>query len=451
MLNVEEAGNAFPRFSMTDIRHYQLAQFSDLAFLDAPGPLPGGFAPLTAAELGIAIDEPGEGFDNGIYRNANAQALVASGTLGGQETIVIAFRGADERTDSITSLQNPNAAYPGFEELVAAVDALAAQPGGVTQVAVTGHSLGGSLTQLFMVNHPAVAGGEVHYFASTTGSPGALIPDGPDARLTNHVVADDPAVLLGENRAAVGDALSGNSLLAEQAADVAAGLFPGLTRQDALDSIPAFTENYENRGETVFLPGKTGGTGQADAVVGVATGDPGQHDISLYIQEMGQLVNRAPGAGALPLFDAGFYLRQNADVAAAGVDAQQHYEAFGWREGRDPNAAFDAAFYLGANPDVAAAGIDPLLHYETFGWREGRDPDAVFDSSAYLGTNTDVAAAGMEPLLHYLLYGWSEGRDPGPGFDTTGYLASNPDVAEAGMNPLLHYMEYGINEGRLIA
>jgi hypothetical protein len=436
---------------MPDIRHYQLARLSDLAFLDAPGALPGGLTPLSAADLPIAIDEPGEGFANGIYRSGTGQALVAHGMLGGQDTIVIAFRGADEREDSIASLQNPNAAYPAFEELIAAVNAVAAQPGGVTQVAVTGHSLGGSLTQMFMASHAPGSNGEVHYFASTTGSPGALIADGPDPRLTNFTVVDDPAVLLGENRAAVGSVLNDNPLLAEQAADVAAGVFPGLTRQDALDSLPTFTVNYENRGETVSLPGRSGAGGLGDPAVEVAVGDPAEHEISLYVEQMAPFAHTPPGAGDLPLFDPNFYLRHNGDVAAAGLPAQLHYETFGWREGRDPSAAFDSSLYLAANPDVAAAGIDPLRHYETYGWHEGRSPNAIFDTPGYLAANPDVAAAGMEPLLHYLLYGWSEGRDPGHGFDTTGYLVSNPDVAEAGINPLLHYLEWGASEGRPIA
>ena len=34
------------------------------------------------------------------------------------------------------------------------------------------------------------------------------------------------------------------------------------------------------------------------------------------------------------LFDEDFYLAQNPDVAAAGVDAYTHFMNTGWREGR---------------------------------------------------------------------------------------------------------------------
>ena len=50
----------------------------------------------------------------------------------------------------------------------------------------------------------------------------------------------------------------------------------------------------------------------------------------------------APPVGDIGgLFDTRFYLARNADVSAAGVSALDHYDTFGWREGRDPNAFFD--------------------------------------------------------------------------------------------------------------
>ena len=66
------------------------------------------------------------------------------------------------------------------------------------------------------------------------------------------------------------------------------------------------------------------------------------------------------------------------------------------------------------NPDVAAAGVDPFQHYETFGWKEGRNPNAYFDVNGYLANYPDVAAAHVNPLDHYDPCGWNEGRDPLP-------------------------------------
>ncbi|WP_428531536.1 Ig-like domain-containing protein [Rhodopila sp.] len=204
-------------------------------------------------------------------------------------------------------------------------------------------------------------------------------------------------------------------------------------------------------------------------------------------------------AGVAPVaeFDAAYYLANNPDVAAAGVDPAEHYATIGWKEGRNPDAFFNTDYYLNQNPDVAAAGIDPLTHYDTIGWKEGRDPSADFSTDKYLQANPDVAAAGIDPLLHYLEYGapegrmafiaqphgvgqqnplvdntyyfaqnpdvraagvnpftqydtfgWHEGRNPDALFNTTYYLQQNPDVAAAGVDPLLHYEQYGWLEGR---
>ncbi|KMO39732.1 5'-nucleotidase [Methylobacterium variabile] len=206
------------------------------------------------------------------------------------------------------------------------------------------------------------------------------------------------------------------------------------------------------------------------------------------------------------LVDDLHYLSRNQDVFRAGVDADAHYAAFGWREGRDPSAFFSTTGYLAANRDVRTAGVNPLEHYDQSGWKEGRDPSAAFDNELYLARNPDVRAAGVDPLAHFLtygqdegrqayaaigkaadvgtaggfdaeyyllsntdvaaaalvlgadgatfarqhyqLYGWKEGRNPNAVFDTKGYLNAYQDVAKANVDPLLHYDLYGYKEGR---
>jgi serralysin len=59
---------------------------------------------------------------------------------------------------------------------------------------------------------------------------------------------------------------------------------------------------------------------------------------------------------------------------------------------------------------VAAAGVNPLEHYEQFGFKEGRNPSAFFHANDYLDANPDVAAAHVNPLDHFLQYGIYEGR-----------------------------------------
>jgi O-antigen biosynthesis protein len=81
-----------------------------------------------------------------------------------------------------------------------------------------------------------------------------------------------------------------------------------------------------------------------------------------------------------PEFDveAAWYLAQNPDLAAAGVDARQHYSHTGMAEGRtwglpaEDELAQQADWYLSQNPDVATAGVAAFEHFLRHGVKEGR-------------------------------------------------------------------------------
>ena len=156
------------------------------------------------------------------------------------------------------------------------------------------------------------------------------------------------------------------------------------------------------------------------------------------------------------LVDDLFYYSRNHDLWNAQTDADAHYHATGWREGRDPNAFFDTDLYLAISPDVRNAGIDPLLHFDQSGWREGRVPSPNFDPAKYLAFYGDVAAANRDPLEHFLRHGAEENRLPfaasvplaANGFDFAYYLLHNPDVAAAGIDPRVHFETIGWQEGR---
>ncbi len=187
-------------------------------------------------------------------------------------------------------------------------------------------------------------------------------------------------------------------------------------------------------------------------------------------------------------FDKNWYLQQNPDVAASGVDPIEHYVRHGAAEGRDPNRKFSTTSYLRNNPDVAASGMNPFRHYVQHGLKEGRigssvpaaadkttgsssagsrrrkavrrpvqdqrsdnqviTQSGVFDSAYYRATYPDVTSTGMAPVDHYLKVGAAEGRNPCAFFDTRYYLESNPDVARSGMNPLVHFCRHGFGELR---
>src|SRR6187399_275140 len=80
------------------------------------------------------------------------------------------------------------------------------------------------------------------------------------------------------------------------------------------------------------------------------------------------------------------------------------------------SSVFDPGFYLAQNPDVAQAGMNPLRHYLTRGAAEGRNPHPLFDGRWYLQQNPEVTAKAINPLVHYLSSGWKEGRSPHPLF-----------------------------------
>ena len=76
--------------------------------------------------------------------------------------------------------------------------------------------------------------------------------------------------------------------------------------------------------------------------------------------------------------EAAWYLAHNPEVAAAGIDAREHYLNYGAAEGRQwglpakDELARQANWYLLQNPDVAAAGADALTHFLEHGAKEGR-------------------------------------------------------------------------------
>ncbi|WP_458097766.1 hypothetical protein [Roseomonas sp. WA12] len=158
-----------------------------------------------------------------------------------------------------------------------------------------------------------------------------------------------------------------------------------------------------------------------------------------------------------PLVDFLFYDGTYRDVALADADVRAHYDAHGWREGRDPNALFSTRGYLNAYGDVRDAEANPLDHYAINGWREGRNPSAAFDTALYARFNPDVVAAGIDPLRHYLMNGDAEGRRAFPaigsgtvqnGFDPLYYKLANPDVTASGLDARAHFETFGSDEGR---
>lgn len=89
---------------------------------------------------------------------------------------------------------------------------------------------------------------------------------------------------------------------------------------------------------------------------------------------------------------------------------------------------FDEEWYLQQNPDVAACGMDPIAHYLLHGAAEGRDPSPLFWSTWYTNQETNPRYRTLNPLLHYILIGGRAGRNPNPLLDEAWYVREHPEL-----------------------
>ncbi|MDP4005828.1 glycosyl transferase, partial [Methylobacterium sp. NEAU K] len=125
------------------------------------------------------------------------------------------------------------------------------------------------------------------------------------------------------------------------------------------------------------------------------------------------------GRDPRPDFSTADYLAARPYLAAAGVNPFLHWiTAQRAQDGaalpkpdtrqaeRLARRLVDGPFYLANNPDLEAAGVDPAAHYMASGWREGREPSPRFDTLAYC-LSRGISYATWNPLVHYVLHGGS--------------------------------------------
>jgi len=150
-------------------------------------------------------------------------------------------------------------------------------------------------------------------------------------------------------------------------------------------------------------------------------------------------------------FDQSYYLSNNADIVVAISQgffgsALQHYNQFGGKELRAPNATFNPSYYAINNPDVlnavsAGTFTNVFAHFQEFGEVENRAPSttyATFDAAGYLTANTDVAAAitagsFASALDHFISFGQTENRS-GSGVTTTIVASGETFVLTTGVD-----------------
>jgi len=189
------------------------------------------------------------------------------------------------------------------------------------------------------------------------------------------------------------------------------------------------------------------------------------------------------------LFDRDYYLRNNPDIAANGLDPLAHYLKQGFRENRRPGMLFDPGFYLSQVHQRDEDSENPLVHYLEQGKERGLSPNVFVDPDYYrlvngssAGSKTDALShfldkdephpPGCSPspyfdahfytttykdyrkhrdnpaaaYLHFLHASEKENRQPSSYFDPPHYLDKNPRLVELGLNPFSHYGTYGAAE-----
>ena len=255
---------------------------------------------------------------------------------------------------------------------------------------------------------------------------------------------------------------------------------------DAADICPA--EHFLRYGRKAGLP-----TTQSEARTRGRAIRAGQGDVALTA--LVNLDRETVAVLAAPHFSASFYLKQNPDVAAAGVDAFWHYIGNGWIEGRAPAPGFDNKWYA-ANHMVGLVAICPLLHYATVGRvmdlptsivsefekmervADAQMGDWLRDFMTKLGFDASVLAdhhvrrlmvpmfsadtyrglhglgpdvSDSEAFLRYLAFDFPAGMAPGPIFSADHYLA---ECARLGLprpgpaDPVFHHwLQHGAAAG----
>ena len=213
--------------------------------------------------------------------------------------------------------------------------------------------------------------------------------------------------------------------------------------------------------------------------------------LSLARRKDGRFDNsRAILAAIRPYVDREYYLSNNADVRAAGVDPAAHYLKYGWREGRNPNANFDTNLYIGRHMAPMGKFYCPLVHYVEDGEKlqlittkaglhgtlsEEREPGVfslverfftvpvlahpilasvenrkililMFSPSYYRARKGIENLSNNEAFARYLMFDLESGLEPGPLFVNEYYtrIAKAKGYDLSSKPPFLHWLEYGL-------
>lgn len=109
------------------------------------------------------------------------------------------------------------------------------------------------------------------------------------------------------------------------------------------------------------------------------------------------LYGDAAGLSPTPLFDLRHY-DAHCGRRHGGINRLLHYGLVTRFKGLSPTPWFDAEYYLQTNPDVLQSGLDALEHFQRWGWREGRSPLPGLDIRRLFSAQPALRVAKGNPL-----------------------------------------------------
>lgn len=186
------------------------------------------------------------------------------------------------------------------------------------------------------------------------------------------------------------------------------------------------------------------------------------------------------------IFNATYYWENNPDIQAAIAKndtalLEEHFNAFGRKEGRVASPSFDVHSYYYLHPDLRKSFKQDwnmyFEHFDKIGRDEGRvatgatrmlnpttvykgkDYSAVYDFNYYVvgddaksSINKKYRYDEDEAIKYFVETGMKNGDRGNEAFDITSYYNANPDIRKALKKdwPIYyeHYMAYGRAEGR---
>lgn len=124
-------------------------------------------------------------------------------------------------------------------------------------------------------------------------------------------------------------------------------------------------------------------------------------ELLLHYFTVGDAHNLCPN----PLFDPAVYRRYNMQSHEAQANTLVHYLRGVWHGSGVTSYLFHSRWYLAQNPDVAATGLNPLAHYLKSGYWERRDPSPVMQLGNYWA-RTPQLPLFSDPARHYVSGGF---------------------------------------------